>query len=52
MVRRRKQFKARHGRTAPPPILTDFVYCGSAMEEATVMADQYIAQYFLSLLKH
>jgi len=50
--RYRKLFKARHGRTAPPPILTDFVYCGSTIEESEVTADRYLTQYFFSLVKH
>lgn len=50
--RYRKQFKARYGRTAPPPILTDFVYCGSTMEEAEATADTYLTRYFFSLVKH
>ncbi|MGH7805347.1 MAG: LLM class flavin-dependent oxidoreductase, partial [Candidatus Binatia bacterium] len=40
------------GRVAPPPILTDVVYCGSSMAEAEEMADRYIARYFLSVVKH
>ena len=50
--RYRKLFQERYGRAAPPPILTDVVYCGDSMAEAEEIAERHIARYFLSVVKH
>ena len=52
ILRYKKLFKQTHGREAPPPIVTDFLYCSESMDEARAVADQYIAGYFLSVCKH
>ncbi len=50
--RYQKLFREHHGREAPPPIVTDFLYVDTDMGEAERVADQYIARYFLSVAKH
>lgn len=52
ILRYKKLFKEHHGREAPPPVLTDFLYCSSELAEAERVSKEYIAQYFLSVVKH
>ena len=52
ILRYKKLFKEHHGREAPPPVLTDFLYCDTDMQEAERVSKEYIAQYFLSVVKH
>lgn len=48
----RDLFRKHHGREAPPPVLTDFVYCDHDMAKCEKVANERIAQYFLSVCKH
>jgi len=48
----RALFRARHGRTAPPAVLTDLTYCGSNAAEAEATAREYIPRNFLAVIKH
>lgn len=50
--RYRKLFREHHGREAPPPVVTDFLYVDTDLAEAERVSNQYIAQYFLSVVKH
>ena len=52
ILRYKKLFRELHGREAPPPVIADFVYCHQDMATAERVADAYIPQYFLSLVKH
>ena len=52
ILRYKKLFKEIHGREAPPPVLTDFLYCHSDIKEAERVSKENIAQYFLSVVKH
>ena len=52
ILRYKKLFKEHHGREAPPPVLTDFLYCDHDDAESERVANEYIAQYFLSVCKH
>lgn len=52
ILRYKKMFKEIHGREAPPPVLTDFLYCDSDLAEAERVSKEYIARYFLSVAKH
>jgi alkanesulfonate monooxygenase SsuD/methylene tetrahydromethanopterin reductase-like flavin-dependent oxidoreductase (luciferase family) len=48
----RELFRKYHNREAPPPIVTDFLYCDHDQKEAEDVANKRIAQYFLSVCKH
>lgn len=52
ILRYKKMFKEIHGREAPPPVLTDFLYCDADLSVAERVSKEYIAQYFLSVAKH
>lgn len=48
----RDLYRKHHGREAPPPVLTDFSYCDHDMAKCEKVANERIAQYFLSVCKH
>tara|TARA_R110000787_G_scaffold187093_7_gene298885 strand:- start:14245 stop:15333 length:1089 start_codon:yes stop_codon:yes gene_type:complete len=52
ILRYKELFKKHHGREAPPPVLTDFLYCDHDMQEAERVSKEHIAKYFLSVVKH
>src|SRR3546814_3745984 len=48
----RELFKKAHGSYPAPPLIQDFVFCHEDADVAEAMAEQYIGQYFLSVIKH
>lgn len=48
----RESFRRTHGREAPPPTLAQMVYCHEDAAVAEETARRYIANYFLSVVKH
>ena len=47
-----EKFRAAHGYDAPPPTLTEFVYCSADADEAEQTAREYIARYFTTVMRH
>jgi alkanesulfonate monooxygenase SsuD/methylene tetrahydromethanopterin reductase-like flavin-dependent oxidoreductase (luciferase family) len=47
-----QEFRKVHGREAPAPTLTEFLYCSEDPAEAEQMATEYISRYFISVMKH
>lgn len=48
----RDAFRATHGHEAPPPVLTEFVYCHEDSEEAARVAREHLAKYYTQILRH
>lgn len=48
----RQSFKAAHGRDAPPPTMAQMLFCHEDAAVAEETARRYIANYFLSVVKH
>lgn len=47
-----QEFREVQGRDAPPPTLTEFVYCSEDAQEAERMATEYISRYFTTVMRH
>lgn len=47
-----QMFREKHGRDAPPPTLTEFVYCSEDADEAERTATEYISRYFTTVMSH
>lgn len=45
-------FREKHGREAPPPTLTEFIYCAEDAQEAERTATEYISRYYTSVMRH
>jgi len=48
----RASFRAHHGREAPPPLTGDLMFCHEDAETARTMAEEYMGNYFLSIVNH
>lgn len=48
----RELFNKHHGKYPAPPLVQDFVFCHEDPDVAEAMAQKYIAEYFLSVIKH
>ena len=48
----REKFQATHGRPAPPPTTTDFVYVHEDADEARKGAELYAGRYYESVVRH
>lgn len=48
----RELFKEKHGRYPAAPLVQDFVVCHEDADEAKRLAEEYLAKYFLSVIKH
>lgn len=47
----RERFREKHGRDAPPPVLTEFVFCGADEAEVEAARDFY-GRYYIELMRH
>jgi alkanesulfonate monooxygenase SsuD/methylene tetrahydromethanopterin reductase-like flavin-dependent oxidoreductase (luciferase family) len=45
-------FRKHHGREAPPPMTGDLMYCHEDPAHAQAIAEEYMANYFLSIVEH
>jgi alkanesulfonate monooxygenase SsuD/methylene tetrahydromethanopterin reductase-like flavin-dependent oxidoreductase (luciferase family) len=48
----RNVYEETHHKPAPPPTLTEFLYCGDDSAEAAEMQRKHCAAYFFDLVKH
>ncbi|MEU7814372.1 LLM class flavin-dependent oxidoreductase [Pseudonocardia sp. NPDC049154] len=48
----RKRFEDKHGRPAPPPVMTDHIYCAADEEEATRLSREHIIRHFMLTMRH
>lgn len=48
----RARYRAVHGVEPGPPVLTDFTYCHEDEGEVKRMAEEYVAKYFLAVVRH
>jgi alkanesulfonate monooxygenase SsuD/methylene tetrahydromethanopterin reductase-like flavin-dependent oxidoreductase (luciferase family) len=48
----RDNFKKAHARSAPPPVAIDICVCDKDAGRAEELARKYVAEYYLSVLKH
>jgi len=45
-------FRKHHGREAPPPLTGDLMFCHEDAEKARTLAEEYMSNYFLSIVEH
>jgi alkanesulfonate monooxygenase SsuD/methylene tetrahydromethanopterin reductase-like flavin-dependent oxidoreductase (luciferase family) len=45
-------FRKHHGREAPPPLTGDLMFCHADAEKARTLAEEYMSNYFLSIIEH
>lgn len=50
--RHREQFRAQHGRDAPPLMIADFTFCHEDRDYAHERGEQFLASYLASILEH
>src|SRR5207249_1218248 len=48
----RARYRAVHGTEPGPPVLTDFTYCHEDPDVVQRTAEEYVAKYFLSVVRH
>lgn len=48
----RNAYRSKHGQDAPPPTLTEFVYCSEDADDAERTATEYISRYFTTVMRH
>lgn len=48
----RARFKEKHGRDAPPPIMTDHIYCSPDPEEAERVSKEHVSRHFALTMRH
>ena len=48
----RETFRAKHGKTAPPFIISDFMVCFDSKQKVTEYTDKYFAAQFLQVANH
>lgn len=48
----RSRYRSVWGTEPGAPVLTDFTYCHEDADEARRMAEEYVAKYFLSVVRH
>ena len=52
LVAYRESYREHHGREAPPPLVSDLMFCHADAERAEELARSYMASYFLTIVHH